>query len=47
MTAVPATEELTVAECVTRAIDILLYAHGAGSFAEALLSVNDPITPLV
>jgi alkylation response protein AidB-like acyl-CoA dehydrogenase len=23
-----------VAECVTRAIDILLYAHGAGSFAE-------------
>ena len=23
-----------VAECVTRAIDILLYAHGAGSFAD-------------
>ena len=23
-----------VAECITRAIDILLYAHGAGSFAE-------------
>jgi hypothetical protein len=23
-----------VAECITRAIDILLYAHGAGSFAD-------------
>ena len=23
-----------VAQCITRAIDILLYAHGAGSFAE-------------